>query len=827
MNQVRILVEKSSFALREGRFINSLKKYLCKRKANLKSRFGLSWRQEKIINSLRVKLRSLGLEDFAEKELCELVEEKNISLKKAALWELVVWNANKEDKKSLVLALEYIDKLEQLGISRSNLVPFLIMKSECLYRLGRLQESKDALKFQPIRVDKKEWVDLQFAKGNVECSAVYKVITLNKIFRKCSYSAIEMREIEGLCLFDRLNGFAKKIIDNKNLITVLVPVYNSEKTVSVALNSLLNQTWKNLEIIVIDDCSLDKTVSIVESFKCKDNRVKLIKLRQNGGPYIARNEGLKVSNGVFVTCHDADDWSHPERISIQAKHLIKNPNVIANTSEQVRATPDLEFHRRGKPGVYVFQNMSSLMFRRKNVMEKLGYWDSVRFGADSEFVMRLRIVFGENAFVQLSSGPLALQRQAEGSLTTSSKFGFPNFFMGARKEYRDSQNYFYTRSESLRYDYPLSKRPFPVPYPMLPNRETSQDLERQFDVIIASDFRLDGGSTLSSIEEINAQARSGLKTGLVQLNRYDYPVNKKINFKIREILRNGKAEMLVYGEKVKCDTLLIRYPPSIEHQQRYIPNIKANEIKIIVNQTPLSRYDLDAKRRFLPANVERNIIEIFGKKGRWYPIGPLVRNVLNDMHFDEISGIDLHEDDWVNIINLDDWKRKEHLPQQGHLVVGRHSRDSIEKWPENVMDLKSLYPDIPSVSIKILGGAQIPLVSMGSLPNNWIVYQFGEIEPAAFLSELDVYIYYTHSGWVESFGRVILEAMAVGVPVILPPFFEPVFGPAAIYSDIKSAFKTATKLVENKEDYLAQVECAHDFVRKNFSYEAHLKRLGY
>lgn len=60
------------------------------------------------------------------------------------------------------------------------------------------------------------------------------------------------------------------------------------------------------------------------------------------------------------------------------------PKLAANMSQQARATSELLFHRRGNPGHYVFDNMSSLMFRREPVLQKLGYWDSVRFGADSE-----------------------------------------------------------------------------------------------------------------------------------------------------------------------------------------------------------------------------------------------------------------------------------------------------------------------------------------------------------------------------------------------------------------------------------------------------------
>lgn len=121
--------------------------------------------------------------------------------------------------------------------------------------------------------------------------------------------------------------------------------------------------------------------------------------------------------GDFVTINDSDDWSHAQKIEIQVNHLIKNPRVIANTSEHARLTEDLTFYRRGTPGKYIFPNMSSIMFRREPVLQKIGYWDSVRFAADGEFKRRIIQVFGKRKYVDLKTGPLSLPRQTTASLT--------------------------------------------------------------------------------------------------------------------------------------------------------------------------------------------------------------------------------------------------------------------------------------------------------------------------------------------------------------------------------------------------------------------------
>src|SRR5690625_187826 len=135
-------------------------------------------------------------------------------------------------------------------------------------------------------------------------------------------------------------------------------------------------------------------------------------------------------------------------------------------------------------------NMSSLMFRREIVMEKLGYWDSVRFAADGEFKRRLVKVFGPERIVDLNTGPLSLPRQSVSSLTASSAFGYSGFFMGVRKEYVASFTCYHQQADDLYYPFPMKERLFPVPEPMWIRREEKQNGKRHFDVVNIADFSI-------------------------------------------------------------------------------------------------------------------------------------------------------------------------------------------------------------------------------------------------------------------------------------------------------------------------------------------------
>ena len=235
-------------------------------------------------------------------------------------------------------------------------------------------------------------------------------------------------------IFDRLDcGIeAQHFIENGPLVSVLVPAFNSQEWLPTAINSLLNQTWRNLEIVIVDDQSTDNTFEVAKAFAAKHPRVTALQNNVNAGPYVARNLALNNSSGVFVTVHDADDWSHPRKIERQVYALLNRPNVVANTSQCVRVDPR-NLQVLSSAGKALRLNYSSLMFRRFEVCSALGFWDPVRFGADSEFIARIEAFFGTGSIDHLESGALSLVRSVETSLTAG---GLNDRLKGARRLYR-------------------------------------------------------------------------------------------------------------------------------------------------------------------------------------------------------------------------------------------------------------------------------------------------------------------------------------------------------------------------------------------------------
>lgn len=90
-------------------------------------------------------------------------------------------------------------------------------------------------------------------------------------------------------------------------ISIIIPVYNREKYIDKCLNSIVSQTYKNIEIICVDDCSTDNSLDILRKYEIKDHRIKIIALANNGGVSHARNTGIKCATGDYIAFVDSDD----------------------------------------------------------------------------------------------------------------------------------------------------------------------------------------------------------------------------------------------------------------------------------------------------------------------------------------------------------------------------------------------------------------------------------------------------------------------------------------------------------------------------------------
>jgi len=130
------------------------------------------------------------------------------------------------------------------------------------------------------------------------------------------------------------------MMTNEPLISVVIPAYNAAAFIKKAINSVLTQSYKHLEIIIVNDGSIDKTTDIVNALS--DKRIKLIS-QSNMGLSNARNTGIKASKGEYIAFLDADDYWKPEKLEKQLKLLTQHPEIGFCSTQTRVETPEGQF----------------------------------------------------------------------------------------------------------------------------------------------------------------------------------------------------------------------------------------------------------------------------------------------------------------------------------------------------------------------------------------------------------------------------------------------------------------------------------------------------
>jgi len=126
---------------------------------------------------------------------------------------------------------------------------------------------------------------------------------------------------------------------NQPLISVITPAYNAARFIGETIESVLQQTYLNWEMIIVDDCSKDETVATIEKYVAKDNRIRLIQLEENSGSAIARNTAMDHAKGRYFAFLDSDDLWYPEKLEKQLTFMQDN-DIAFSFTKYVRMRED-------------------------------------------------------------------------------------------------------------------------------------------------------------------------------------------------------------------------------------------------------------------------------------------------------------------------------------------------------------------------------------------------------------------------------------------------------------------------------------------------------
>ncbi|WP_027331183.1 glycosyltransferase [Marinimicrobium agarilyticum] len=745
-----------------------------------------------------------------------------------AAWALARWAAFHREYDEALLRIQQQRFLDPNAASGK---ASRLMLIDCLNRMGRPDEALGHLDSLP-KAEQCD-VDLLLARANglISCADVGFesdwLASVNQALAQSGFSMVDRRDKSNAISIFNIACYGVPVLPQVQLqqakVSIVMPAYNAAHQIGLAIRSLQEQNWTNLEILVADDCSTDETQEVVARLAKNDPRIVLLSTPHNGGAYAARNTALAQATGDFISVHDSDDWSHAQKLQVQVEHLLNNPGCVATLTDWARAREDLYFTGTFRAhGSLVSENTSSLMFRRE-VVDELGGWGLARTSADSEYVMRICCRYGDEAVERLYKGvPLAFALDQETSLTRTPVTHAKTLFYGARREFREAAQAWHEQAGPERLRVPLGNPTLPFPMPsVMETKRTNKP--REYDLVVISDFNLSGGAYISTMHYVNAAVGHGLRVALFHWRRADLDVKTRLRPELRAQAREGRFDILAAGESVVAKTVIVGYPVVLNYRLDSLPEIKTERFAILVNQMA-SRLTTGEDPQYDPRRIQANVKALFGLEPVWVPISGYVRRLMWEDGRYPVP----HEEPWNPLLDLENWcqfRVQWRGDERAKPVIGRHSRDHYTKWPVTRAALEAAYCVNRDCEIRLLGGADHALSVLGYRPDNWVVEGYVDTTHE-FLQELDFFVHFPHEEYIEEFGRAVLEAMGLGIPAILPPVFKDTFGEYALYAEPEEVWPLIDRLWADQGAYQAAADKALEFVRRFAGYDVLEARLG-
>ncbi len=215
------------------------------------------------------------------------------------------------------------------------------------------------------------------------------------------------------------------------LISVIIPTYNRKNFLQIAVKSVLAQTYKNFELIIVDDGSTDETDKLIEKFN--DSRIKYI-YQKNRGPAKARNTGIKLAKGDYIAFLDSDDRWKKEKLQIQFTEMENHPQYMLSHTEEIwyrngKILNPKKKHKKNHGDIFLQSlklcaiSMSTVMVR-KELFNKISLYDE-KLEVCEDYDMWLRIT--ANYPVLLINIPLTLKEGGHADQLSHKYFGMDKF----------------------------------------------------------------------------------------------------------------------------------------------------------------------------------------------------------------------------------------------------------------------------------------------------------------------------------------------------------------------------------------------------------------
>jgi glycosyltransferase involved in cell wall biosynthesis len=611
--------------------------------------------------------------------------------------------------------------------------------------------------------------------------------------------------------FDRLACVPTGFCEEGPLVTVVVSSWKPGLGLETAVRSLLVQSYRNLEILLVDDASPEEFMPLLDRIAALDPRIRVIRQAVNGGTYVVRNSVLDIAQGEFLTFLDSDDWSHPRRIELQAKALMEDERLICTHSRALRTNPNLVFNL---PGVLARrENASSLMFRRKLALERVGYFDHVRKGADTEYALRLRRVFGPHCSRVIDMN-LAIIRLTTGSLSREEfKPGWRHPSRAAyRRSYEHWHRTFADNAHELRTSRIQESRPFQAPVRFLVSRDGDEAMRRaNFDIVFAADLRHGTESVRALLDEARSCRRAGLTVGVIHIESFARYAKVDIQpfwMPVREAIANGEIDEVLLTDTSSVTTVVVRDPIVLQFVSTQPSALSVGRIIVTAETEPK---DMDGLVWYEPSVCHRNAQALLGARPLWSARSEWLNEVLKSFLPPNVilcGSLPL-------VAEISPVATMQRPVDARRIIIGRIAEEHLASGDAQRSQLMACYPATPEFEIRMLGGRSQCETILGTnvVPQNWSFHDIDEVSLEVFLASCTFLVHFDAGNNPPSELRVAVEAMASGCIMVLPPDYASIYGDAAVYCTCTEVVATLKHLANNPEQMRRQRENAIAFVR--------------
>lgn len=402
---------------------------------------------------------------------------------------------------------------------------------------------------------------------------------LNLLFREAGLATLALRNGDG-SPFSRLESSPDHPLRGP-LVTIVMSAWRPGAEIFTAVRSVVSQSYQDWELVVTDDASGEEFDDVFEAIAALDERIRIVRNTDNAGTYVRRNEILREASGEFVTFHDSDDWSHPQRIETQVRDLLNHPDRIGNVVRHVRVTEDLSFATNR--GMSLTMAEPSIMFRRAVALEAAGFYDSLRKGADREYRLRLETITGSIVKTVGPAAPLQLMLASTTSLS-GSDFA-PGWMTPARVAYRSASDRYHSLIREGRtpgrMEFPQARRALVAPAEFL----GSEPETVVADVVVIADLREAAGRApfLAELErDLRAAAKKGLSLAVLHSDsiggRFGGPRLAKT---IQALVDEGVVRQILEDTPAEAGLVVVRHAIAAQGHRAHPRPIRTDRVIVV------------------------------------------------------------------------------------------------------------------------------------------------------------------------------------------------------------------------------------------------------